>query len=68
MGLSVSVCLCVTFVRTGRPFVKIKNVKNNIRRFLHLQSNGFIAKIVLRELDLNCQSQTFQMHTLAIAI
>ena len=61
MGLSVSVCQSVTFVRTGRTLAKIKNVKNEVCRFWYLPLNGVIAKIVLHDIDLNFQGQTFEM-------
>ena len=54
----VSVCVCVslsvTIVNIGHTLAKIKNLSNYICtcKFLHLPSNGVIAKIVLRDLDL----------------
>ena len=35
-------------------------LKNYICRFLHLSSDGIIAKIVLHDLELNFQDQTFK--------
>ena len=50
MALSVSVCLCVTIVRTGPILVKIKDVQMLFEDIEILPSNGVIAKIVLRYL------------------
>ena len=46
----VCVCVCFTIVNTGCTLAKIKNVKNDVCRVYHLQSNGVIAKIALRDL------------------
>ena len=52
-----SVCVSVTFVRTGRTSAKIKkNVENAVCWFWDLPSNGTTAN----DLDLNFQGQTFQ--------
>ena len=56
----VSVCVSVTFVSTGRTLAKSK-CKNAVCRCWHLPSNGVIAKIALRDLDLHFQGQTFQV-------
>ena len=57
----VSVCLSVTFVHTGRTLAKIKNLKYDVCRFWHLPSNGIIAKLVLRDLDLHFLFQMFKI-------
>ena len=52
LSVSVSVCVSVTVVSTGHNLAKIKIVKADVCRFFHLPSNGVIAKIVLRDIDL----------------
>ena len=53
-GLLISLCLCVcvTFMCTGRTFVKIQNKKNDIYRIWHFPSNGIITKIALHDRDI----------------
>ena len=53
--------LSVKIVRTGHILEKIKNVKNNVCTFLHLLSNGVIAKISLRNLDLLFGGKTLKI-------
>ena len=58
--MSVSLSLCVTIVSTDRVLAKIKDVLNGVRIFRHLLSNGNIAKIVLRYIDLFFEGQRFE--------
>ena len=60
-SVCVSVYLPVTIACTGHTLAKIKNVKNYICIFWNLPSNGIIAKIVLRGLDLLCEDQRFEL-------
>ena len=66
MGLSISVLvslfayLSITFVRTGRTLEKIKNVNMTFVNILHLPSNGVIAKIVFRDLELHFEGRRFE--------
>ena len=61
MALSVSmcVCLCVTFIVTGRILAKIRNAKNDVCRFRYWPWNGEISEIVLRDLHLHFESTKF---------
>ena len=62
MGLSVSVCVSVFYNRSHNSHLsENQNVKNYISRLWHLPPNGVIAKIVLSDLDLCFQVQTFRM-------
>ena len=64
MGMSCSYvmsCVFVTIVRTGQILSKIKNVKNYVYRFVHLQSACDIGSDVLRDLDLPLQGHIFQI-------
>ena len=61
MALSCSsVCVCKRIVRTGQILAKIKNVKNDVYRFLHLQSACDIDSVVLHDFDQLFQGQIFQ--------
>ena len=51
-SICVYVCVFITFLITGRILTKIKNVKNNVYRFLDLPSNGAIANVILHDPDL----------------
>ena len=58
----VSVYLYVTIVHTRHTLAKIKNVKKtDVCRFLHLPSNGIVAKIVLHDLDVRFRFQMFKI-------
>ena len=59
LSVSVSINVSVIFVSTDRTLAKIKNVKNDIYRFLHL-SNCVIVKIVLHDLDVLFEDQRFE--------
>ena len=58
----MSVCLSVKLVRIGHTLMKIANVKNDVCRFLHFPSNGVIAKITIRELDLLFGGQHLKLY------
>ena len=60
MCVCVSICLSVTIVITDCTLAKIKNKKNYDCRFWHLSSKGVIMKIILRDLDLLFEGQTFK--------
>ena len=45
-------CPSVKIVRTGHTLAKIKNVKNDDSRFIHLPFNCAIVKIAFLDLDL----------------
>ena len=52
-SVCLRVCMSVKIVLTiGHILAKIKKVKNDVCRFWQLPSNGVIAKIALRDLDL----------------
>ena len=65
MGLSVSVsvflCVSIRIVRIDHTLEKIKNVKNDVCRFLHLHlpPNGIITNIAFRDRDLLFGGLTF---------
>ena len=54
-------CVFVTNVSTGQILAKIKNEKNDVHRFCHLQSTCHIASVVFCDLDLLLQCQIFKM-------
>ena len=51
MCLCVCVYVCVNRC-TGKILAKIKNIKNDVYRFWHLQSAWHIASVALRDLDI----------------
>ena len=67
MVLSISVSVCVSVCQSVCHLLSFtyhsenQKCKNGFCRFLHLPSNGVIAKIVLCDLDLHLEGQRFEL-------